>query len=92
MPAWPRSLWRTTAARVQSAGNEGFCREPAVNPALGLTDYCWAIRLDPSPAIMSQSAMRQQSSLARLLASAALTAILAAGLGGCQTMSDITDR
>src|ERR1700726_4646995 len=39
---------------------------------------------------MSQSAMRQQSSLARLIASAALTAILAAGLGGCQTMSDIT--
>src|SRR3981189_1274562 len=32
--------------------------------------------------------MRQQSSLARLLA--AVTAILAAGLGGCQTMSDIT--
>src|SRR6059058_4181304 len=34
--------------------------------------------------------MRQQSSLARLLGSAAVTAILAAGLGGCQTMSDIT--
>jgi len=34
--------------------------------------------------------MRQQSSLARLLASAALTVILAAGLGGCQTMSDVT--
>ena len=34
--------------------------------------------------------MRQQSSLARLLASAAVTAILAAGLGGCQTMSDVT--
>jgi len=34
--------------------------------------------------------MRQPSSLARLLASAAMTAILAAGLGGCQTMSDIT--
>src|SRR5881398_3444218 len=34
--------------------------------------------------------MRQQSSLARLLASAAVTSILAAGLGGCQTMSDIT--
>src|SRR5665647_3412073 len=34
--------------------------------------------------------MRQQSSLARLLASAAMTAILAAGLGGCQTVSDIT--
>src|SRR5882757_3509613 len=34
--------------------------------------------------------MRQQSSLARLLASAAVTATLAAGLGGCQTMSDIT--
>ena len=34
--------------------------------------------------------MRQQSSLARFLASAAVTAILAAGLGGCQTMSDIT--
>jgi Flp pilus assembly protein TadD len=34
--------------------------------------------------------MRQQSSLARLLASAAMTAILTAGLGGCQTMSDIT--
>jgi Flp pilus assembly protein TadD len=34
--------------------------------------------------------MRQQSSLARHLASAALTAILAAGLGGCQTTSDIT--
>jgi Flp pilus assembly protein TadD len=34
--------------------------------------------------------MRQQSSLARLFASAAVTAMLAAGLGGCQTMSDIT--
>src|SRR6202051_2364212 len=34
--------------------------------------------------------MRQQSSLARLLTSAAMTAILAAGLGGCQTMSHIT--
>jgi Flp pilus assembly protein TadD len=34
--------------------------------------------------------MRQQSPLARLLASAAVTAILAVGLGGCQTMSDIT--
>ena len=34
--------------------------------------------------------MRRQSSLARFLASAALTAILAAGLGGCQTMSDVT--
>jgi Flp pilus assembly protein TadD len=34
--------------------------------------------------------MRQQSSLARLLASAAVAAILAVGLGGCQTMSDIT--
>lgn len=34
--------------------------------------------------------MRQQSNVARLLASVALTAILAAGLGGCQTMSDVT--
>src|SRR5947199_566105 len=34
--------------------------------------------------------MRQQSSLARCLGSAALAAILAAGLGGCQTMADIT--
>jgi Flp pilus assembly protein TadD len=34
--------------------------------------------------------MRQHCSLARLLASAAVTAILAAGLGGCQTMSDVT--
>src|SRR5580700_1954089 len=34
--------------------------------------------------------MRLQPSLARLLASAAVTAILAAGLGGCQTTSDIT--
>ncbi len=36
--------------------------------------------------------MRQQSCLARFLASAAVTAILAAGLGGCETtgMSDIT--
>src|SRR6202140_1783105 len=34
--------------------------------------------------------MRQPSSLARLLASVAVTAILTAGLGGCQTMSDIT--
>jgi Flp pilus assembly protein TadD len=36
--------------------------------------------------------MRQQSCLARLLASAALTALLATGLGGCQTagMPDIT--
>src|SRR4051812_45857265 len=34
--------------------------------------------------------MRQQSSLARLLASAAVAALLGAGLGGCQTMADIT--
>src|SRR5258708_13861251 len=39
--------------------------------------------------------MRRQSSLvrpgfARLLASAAVTALLAASLGGCQTMSDVT--
>src|ERR1700692_2000562 len=34
--------------------------------------------------------MRLKSSLARLLSSAAVTAILAAGLGGCQTTSDIT--
>src|SRR6059036_3211572 len=38
--------------------------------------------------------MRRQSShagsLARFLTSAAVTAVLAAGLGGCQTMSDIT--
>src|SRR4051812_36086991 len=34
--------------------------------------------------------MRQQSSLARLLGSAAAAAVLAVGLGGCQTMSDIT--
>jgi Flp pilus assembly protein TadD len=42
------------------------------------------------PDIVSQSTMRQQSSVARLLASAAVTAILAAGLGGCQTMADVT--
>src|SRR5258708_35807390 len=34
--------------------------------------------------------MRQLPSLARLLGSAAVTAMLAAGLGGCQTMADIT--
>jgi Flp pilus assembly protein TadD len=34
--------------------------------------------------------MRQQYSSARLFASAALTVALATGLGGCQTMSDIT--
>src|SRR5947209_4011193 len=34
--------------------------------------------------------MRQQSSLGRLLGSAAVAAVLAIGLGGCQTMSDIT--
>ena len=34
--------------------------------------------------------MRQQSSLVRLLASAAVAAMLGAGLGGCQTMADIT--
>jgi hypothetical protein len=34
--------------------------------------------------------MRQQSSLARLLASAAVAAIFAVGLCGCQTTSDIT--
>ena len=34
--------------------------------------------------------MRQHCSLARLLVSAAMTALLAAGLGGCQTMSDVT--
>jgi Flp pilus assembly protein TadD len=41
---------------------------------------------------MSDSAMRQQSCLARFVGSAALAAILAIGLGGCQTtgLSDIT--
>src|SRR6267142_2449013 len=34
--------------------------------------------------------MRQQSSVASFLASVATAAILAVGLGGCQTMSDIT--
>ncbi|WJR77709.1 tetratricopeptide repeat protein [Bradyrhizobium sp. NP1] len=34
--------------------------------------------------------MRLRSSLPRLLASVALTAVIAAGLGGCQTMSDVT--
>src|SRR6201996_1366378 len=34
--------------------------------------------------------MSEQSSFARFLASAAVAAILAAGLGGCQTTSDIT--
>jgi Flp pilus assembly protein TadD len=34
--------------------------------------------------------MRQQSSVVRLLASTAIAAILTVGLGGCQTMSDIT--
>ena len=34
--------------------------------------------------------MRGRYSLVRLLASAAVTAVLAAGLGGCQTMSDVT--
>jgi Flp pilus assembly protein TadD len=34
--------------------------------------------------------MRQQSNVARLLASAAVAAILVVGLGGCQTMSDVT--
>jgi Flp pilus assembly protein TadD len=34
--------------------------------------------------------MRQRFSLARLLASTSLVAVLAAGLGGCQTMADIT--
>ena len=33
---------------------------------------------------------RQSPSLARFLASAAVTAMLAAGLGGCQTMADVT--
>jgi Flp pilus assembly protein TadD len=34
--------------------------------------------------------MRQQPYLARLLSSVALIAVIAAGLGGCQTMSDVT--
>lgn len=34
--------------------------------------------------------MRQQSSLTRLLASVAMTAMATVGLGGCQTMSDVT--
>jgi Flp pilus assembly protein TadD len=38
---------------------------------------------------LTQSGLAQ-SSLARLLASVAVTAVLAVGLGGCQTMSDIT--
>src|SRR4029077_16898357 len=69
-----------------------------INRALGLTVYCWRVRLDHPP--VSPPAMRLQPSLvrtglvrtglARFLASAAVTAMLAAGLGGCQTMSDIT--
>src|SRR4051794_240643 len=39
---------------------------------------------------MSQCAMRLHPPVARLLASAALAALLAVGLGGCQTMSDVT--
>jgi len=39
---------------------------------------------------MRQQSSLTQSSLARLLASVAVTAVLAVGLGGCQTMSDIT--
>jgi Flp pilus assembly protein TadD len=39
---------------------------------------------------MRQQSSLAQSSFARLLASAAVTAILAVGLGGCQTMADIT--
>jgi Flp pilus assembly protein TadD len=42
------------------------------------------------PEIRELRAMRQPCRLARLLASAAVTAILAVGLGGCQTMSDVT--
>ncbi len=34
--------------------------------------------------------MHQQYSVARLLTSVAVAALLAAGLGGCQTMSDVT--
>jgi Flp pilus assembly protein TadD len=34
--------------------------------------------------------MRQQPHLVRLLSSVALVAVIAAGLGGCQTMSDVT--
>jgi len=34
--------------------------------------------------------MRQQPHLVRLLSSAAVIAVIAAGLGGCQTMSDVT--
>src|SRR5882724_5646263 len=34
--------------------------------------------------------MRRQSNLARFLASAAVATVLAAHLGGCQTMSDVT--
>jgi Flp pilus assembly protein TadD len=39
---------------------------------------------------MRQQSRRQHSSLARLLASAAVTVIVAVGLGGCQTTGDIT--
>ena len=39
---------------------------------------------------MRRSSTIVRLSLARLLASAAVTALLAAGLGGCQTMSDVT--
>src|ERR1700728_4357447 len=39
---------------------------------------------------MRQPSRRQQSRLARLLTSAAVAAIVAVGLGGCQTMSDVT--
>src|SRR6185437_1130372 len=61
-----------------------------VNQPLGLTVYGRGSRPQPPADPVSQSAMRQHYSLARFLASAAVAALLAAGLGGCQTMSDIT--
>ena len=67
-----------------------------INPPLGLTVYCWRVRLH-SPAIRELKChastvqpCRFCRALARLLSSAAVTAVLAAGLGGCQTMSDMT--
>lgn len=59
-----------------------------INRLLALTDYFWCVQSDMFAC--ESCDMRPHPRSARLFASVVLTALIAASLGGCQTMSDVT--
>ncbi len=63
-------------------------RQADVNRPLGLTVYCWRIRLDQSARESKRHASTVQSCPAS--ASTSLVAVVAMGLGGCTAMSKLS--